>query len=204
MLHTQPQMCYNALTQGHEEECINIRLLVIKNFQFKFTVWMMCFVHLVVGGPWPRSFLNENGYASLRARTRLALTACWLCLAGEPELCWLCWLCCKFSAHQASVTLAGSVPSGIDWKTSAAMRWSIDPSMHLLVARMQCYHHMWWGWGQKVPSGGGDIVAEGFARSQCWWPEFGDLRELIEGQELQRFEFKISRGGWGNWVNWKN
>ena len=58
----------------------------------------------------------------------------WL-LAGEPELCWLCWLCCKFSAHQASVTLAGSVPSGIDWKTSAAMRWSIDPSMHLLVAR---------------------------------------------------------------------
>jgi hypothetical protein len=49
--------------------------------------------------------------------------------------------------------------------------------------------------GQKVPSGGGDIVAEGFARSQSWWPEFGDLRELIEGQELQRFEFKISRGG---------
>jgi hypothetical protein len=27
-------------------------------------------------------------------------------------------------------------------------------------------------------------VAEGFARSQCWWPEFGDLRELIEGQEF--------------------
>jgi hypothetical protein len=47
---------------------------------------MMCFVHLVVGGPWPRSFLNENGYASLRARTRLALTAYWLYLASKPEL----------------------------------------------------------------------------------------------------------------------
>jgi hypothetical protein len=98
------------------------------------------------------------------------------------------------------------------------MRWSIDPSMHLLVARnatITCDEvelavlqpasdgDLWCDTsqapasrpGQKVPSGGGDIVAEGFARSQSWWPEFGDLRELIEGQELQRFEFKISRGG---------
>ena len=34
VLHTQPQMCYNALTKGHEEDCIDVTLLVIENFQF--------------------------------------------------------------------------------------------------------------------------------------------------------------------------
>jgi hypothetical protein len=114
------------------------------------------------------------------------------------------------------VTLAGSACALWDWKTSAAMRWSIDPSMHLLVARNATITCDEVELAVLQPASDGDLWCDTsqasrgkkclvgvvtswqralLARSQCWWPEFGDLRELIEGQELQRFEFKISRGG---------